>query len=209
MIKEKSGKNCIKRKKSGSWEADDCSHNHEYVCDSSGSGCTSVVHTCAVGHTCTTANGNYQCDSICKEGYIYEDGNCIEFSGSQQCISTGSCGTDLKWGTWQEGFNACNGQGGSLPTPRSQLDLDYLATIDGDIWIGVKRTAGVWKYTDNGESKSYFGHCKREREYNAVSLFLVCSIIICVSKLLLNKQGIMQLDRAPVLACCILVIRQS
>lgn len=39
-----------------------------------------------------------------------------------------------------------------------------------------------------------------------LEVFLVCSIIICVLKLLRNKQGNLKLPRVPVLACSTLLI---
>ena len=148
----------------GEWENHVCDHDHAIVCDI-GIDCRQVSankitvggHNCTPNQECVNTIGSYECKT-CNDGFEIANGECKDINECEVGISGPKSDLEIerlcqkseeKKSFW-DAVDFCKKQGGILFEPRNSKDTEFLNSIAEDLFVGVDKLSGSWRYiSDN------------------------------------------------------------
>lgn len=148
----------------GEWENHVCDHDHAIVCDIgidckavSGSNKVTVGgHTCTINQECFNTVGSYECKT-CNDGFEMTNGQCKDINECEAGISGAQieleierlCQKSTEKKSFWDAVDFCEKQGGILFEPRNSNDAEFLNSIGDDLFVGVDKISGSWKYVSD------------------------------------------------------------
>ena len=113
-------------------------------------------HTCTLDQECVNTVGSYECKT-CNEGFQITNGQCKDINecevgiyGPQAELEIkGLCQKSTEKKSFWDAVDFCERQGGILFEPRSSKDANFLNSIGDDLFVGVEKISGSWKYVSD------------------------------------------------------------
>ena len=147
----------------GEWENHVCDHDHAIVCDV-GIDCVAVSsnkiivggHSCTTDQECVNTIGSYECKA-CDEGFEVVNGECKDINECDNGVAGPQaelnierlCQKSKEKKSFWDAVDFCKSQGGMLFEPRNSKDAQFLSTIDDDLFVGLDKQSGSWRYVSD------------------------------------------------------------